>query len=449
VCDEATTSSAGMRAALQQRLPDYMIPSAFVLLEHLPLTPNGKLDRKALLRLKPTPSESEAKPIYPRDSIETQVTQTWEEILGVRNLNVRDNFFRLGGNSLDAVALSARLGTVYHTGIPVRMIFYKPTIEEQAAFLRQEVALVPPISIIPIQPHGSRKPLFCAHPAGGLIHCYVKLARALSEDQPVYGLQAKGYEETETPVDNIEAMAANYIRDIREIQPVGPYQLTGVSMGAIVAYEMAQQLVEAGERVSLLALLDPTPRLEARLIALSDQGPPVYDEDWMQHYLIRNAEEEFGIPPDEMLRLLPHERFEKYMEAAKLSNLIPADVTVAQFQRLLYVMNINRHAAKAYKARPYPGRMTFFRTSPIYGFDDTLGWGSLAEGGVDLFTFPGTHGAIIQDPLVRETAEILQHCMADALDTEAAMPPMMSQGSGSEEALEKRIASTGNQQLGD
>jgi thioesterase domain-containing protein len=207
--------------------------------------------------------------------------------------------------------------------------------------------------------------------------------------------------------------------------------------------------MEAGERVSLLALLDPTPRVEARLTALPDDEPPSYDPDWMQHYLIRNAEEEFGIHPDDMRRLLPHERFEKYLQAAKLHNLIPADVTVAQFQRLLYVMNVNRHATKAYKARPYPGRMILLRTSPIYGFDETLGWGSLATGGLALFAFPGQHGALIEEPLVQELAEILQHCMVDPSDAEASRPLMTRQCLDSEEPLRKSNVSTGNQPLGD
>src|SRR6185295_2502459 len=176
--------------------------------------------------------------------------------LGAEDLDIRDDFFRHGGHSLRAVALSARLGAVFGARSSGRSVFDWPTVEKMAAYLRQEVALAPPSSVVPVQSNGARRPLFCVHPGGGLVHSFVDLAHSLGPEQPFFAFQSHGLGEGQSPLTSVEEMAALYINDLRAAQPEGPYQLAGLSMGVVVAYEMALQLTAAGHQVSFLGLLD-------------------------------------------------------------------------------------------------------------------------------------------------------------------------------------------------
>src|SRR5262249_28453354 len=157
----------------------------------------------------------------------------------------------LGGHSFTAIALAARIARSFDSEVTVRHVFMNPTVELMACLLRSQGCLGQS-SLVPIQPQGSRLPLFCIHPAGGSATCYITLARCLGTDQPLYGLQSRGVGGVSTPLTSIEDMAALYLDEIRSIQPTGPYQLAGWSLGAIIAYEIAQRLVQAGQEISLL-----------------------------------------------------------------------------------------------------------------------------------------------------------------------------------------------------
>src|SRR5262249_7957802 len=145
-------------------------------------------------------------------------------------------------------------------------------ILELAAFLRKNVAWAAPTSIVPIQPYGARSALFCVHPAGGMVQCYMGLSRLLGPNQPLFGLQSRGLEANQPALGSVEEMAESYIQDLRAIQPHGPYHLAGWSFGGIVVYEMAQQLTAQHEEVGLLALLESKPNSHAR------SGPITADE---------------------------------------------------------------------------------------------------------------------------------------------------------------------------
>ncbi|HEV3003090.1 MAG TPA: alpha/beta fold hydrolase, partial [Pirellulales bacterium] len=189
--------------------------------------------------------------VAPRDAIERTLAAVWSDLTGREKVGVRDNFFELGGDSLMAVRLMAEVERQFGRKLPLVWLFQDPTLERLADVLRSGDQ--PAVCLVPIRPRraGSRPPLFCAHPAGGTVFCYRELARLLADDQPVYGLQARGIDGREPPRARLEEMAADYVAEIRKAQPVGPYWLLGWSLGGLIVFEMARQLAAAGQRTGL------------------------------------------------------------------------------------------------------------------------------------------------------------------------------------------------------
>jgi acyl carrier protein len=241
---------------LKQKLPDYMIPSAIVKLEALPLTPNGKVDRRALLALDTARPELQSAFVAPRDTLELQLAQIWEDVLNVRPIGVTDNFFTLGGHSLLAVRLIALLQQQFEQNLPLATLFLAPTIEHLASTLGQPMDERQWSPLVKIQSGGSKRPFFCVPGAGGNVIYFYHLARYLGSDQPFYDLQARGLDGEQMPHAQVEDMAAYYIEALQTVQPQGPYLLGGHSFGSYVAFEMALQLLHQGQEVAMLAILD-------------------------------------------------------------------------------------------------------------------------------------------------------------------------------------------------
>jgi thioesterase domain-containing protein len=390
---------AELRQSLQRVLPEYMVPSAIVVLEAMPLTANGKLDRRAL----PAPEISgSAEMAEPRDTTEIQLRYLWEEILGVKNLGIHDNFFSLGGHSLLAVSLSARLSDLYGSRFAVRTIFEKPTIAELANFLRENVAYAPPTSLVPIQPYGSQTPFFAVHPVGGMAQCYMELSRLLGADQPFYGLQSRGMEEEQAALASVEEMAAGYIKDMRAVQPSGPYQLGGWSMGGVIAYEMAQQLMRDGEEVKVLALFDSRPNFHPDDSAATEEEVAQGEQKYIVSIL-----SEAGISPEEISRLSFQQQLEICLEKAA----VPFHITPSQYRRFIRIRTINEMAAARYRIKPYAGSLSLFKSILTEKVDETYGWANLAEV-AELFLLPEKHSAFMDQPNVQQVAENLAPLLA-------------------------------------
>jgi thioesterase domain-containing protein/acyl carrier protein len=238
-----------------------MVPAAFVSMDSFPLTPNGKLDRKAL----PVPgNKAFASQVYeePRGEIESHLSGIWEELLHVERVGRNDGFFTLGGHSLMALRMIGRVRAHLGINISLRTLFEAPTIAELAPRLlatgetQEESYDV----LLPIKPQGSRPPLFCIHPGIGLSWCFTGLLTQLDPDQPLYGLQARGFTSDTKMAETVDEMALDYVDQIRRIQPQGPYYLLGYSFGGSVAHTMASYLEEQGERVAFLSMMDtPAP----------------------------------------------------------------------------------------------------------------------------------------------------------------------------------------------
>ncbi len=412
---------AGLREHLRKRLPEYMVPSAFVVLHSLPLTPNGKLDRKAL----PAPERAggeDGEHVAPRDALELELVRIWEDLLGVSPVGVTDDFFALGGHSLLAVRMLSHLADRAGKRLPLAVLFAGATIERLVAAVRRHDAPPPSSPLVRIRPAGSRRPLFLVHPAGGNVVCYLGLARHLDAAQPLFALQSRGLGVGEAPHDSIEAMAADYLRQLRAAQPAGPYRLGGWSMGGVVAFEMARRLAEAGEAVELLTLVD----------SVLAAGPHAADE----LVLLRDFALHLGMAPERLAAqeaaartLEPDARLDLLRAAALEAGVVPLDLDLAGIRRLYGVYRANVRALRRYRPGSYPGSAVLLRASGEAGRPDSAaaagGWDRHIMGGVEVRPVPGDHFGLLREPHVRSLAREL----ADSL--ERAPPSSRCEGRGS------------------
>jgi aspartate racemase len=266
---EEVFSTSELRRYLKQKLPDHMVPSAFVRLEALPLTPNDKVDRRALPRPDRTRSAEETF-APPLTLFEEVLAGIWREVLKLDSVGIHDNFFELGGHSLLAVRLLAQIEKAFGKNLPLSTLFQSPTIEQLSNILRQKGWSAPWSFLVPLQPSGSRPPFFGIHSLGTGQEHYRNIARHLGSDQPIYGLDywlaTRTQETKQAPHSwSVEELAAHYIKEMRILQPEGPYFLAGLSFAGLVAYEMAQQLVTQDQKVALLVLFDtPCPTLSVQ-----------------------------------------------------------------------------------------------------------------------------------------------------------------------------------------
>jgi enterobactin synthetase component F len=250
----APPEPAALRQYLAERLPDYLVPPAFVAVERLPLTTNGKLDRAAL----PAPDQSATVAGRgPRDHRETLLCKMFADLLGLAEVGIDDDFFSLGGHSLLVGRLLGRIRAEFGVSIGIRTVFEAPTVAKLVERFGGDEGGALEV-LLPLRRQGSRPPLFCVAPATGLAWSYAGLIASIG-DHPVYGLQSHGIARAEPLPSSVAEAAADYVRRIREIQPDGPYHLLGWSFGGLVAHEAAVQLQRAGAEVAALVLLDSFP----------------------------------------------------------------------------------------------------------------------------------------------------------------------------------------------
>ena len=249
-----------LRSFLKEKLPDYMVPSGYVLLDSLPLTLNGKVDRRALPDLGGTEQQESNVYVAPQDETERILCRVWSEVLRVHRVGLDDDFFALGGHSLLAAKLFVRLDKEFGRSLPLSVLLSAPTIRSLAEHYRRVTEQKPNLSLVAIRAAGTLPPIYAVPGMFGNVVGFAELAKELGGDQPFYGLQSIGLDGAKAPLDSIEEMAKLYISEIRSVQSRGPYSLIGACFGATVAYEMARQLLDQGEKVAFLGLLDPTDR---------------------------------------------------------------------------------------------------------------------------------------------------------------------------------------------
>ncbi|WP_445245375.1 non-ribosomal peptide synthetase [Microcoleus sp. OTE_8_concoct_300] len=428
---EQVLSTSELRHYLKEKLPDHMVPSAFVRLEALPLTPNDKVDRRALPMPDGTRSVEEnfAPPLTPFEEV---LAGIWREVLRLDSVGIHDNFFELGGHSLLAVRLLAQIEKTFGKNLPLATLFQSPTIEQLAKILHQSAWSSPWFSLVPIQPSGSQPPFFGIHSLGKGQEHYRNIARHLGSDQPIYGLDywlATQTKDRKQALNTwrVEELAAHYIKEMRILQPEGPYFLAGFSFGGIVAYEMAQQLVTQGQKVALLVLFD------TRCPALSLKS---IDFNTFQIHLKKLSQLE-------MKEKLAYIRSKvKYKIQQNLKWIKPFFLKVAEKFYLKFklpmpyalhyslIVEANNKLASDYALQVYPGQVTLFRTTDQavrYDQCSDLGWSALALGGVEIHEVPGNHLDMLKEPHVQVLAKKLKACI-DRVQAEelAHIPPLCS-----------------------
>jgi thioesterase domain-containing protein len=293
------------------------------------------------------PKESMA----PRDGIELQLVALWEQVLGISQVGVRDNFFDLGGYSLLALRMFSAIEQIFGMRLPMAMLFQAPTIEQLAEVLRDGGCSVRWRSLVAIQAHGTQRPLFVVPGVGGNVLVFARLSRLLGEDQPFYGLQAQGLDGKARPFTRIEEMARHYVAEIRTVQPHGPYRIGGTCTGGLVAYEMAQQLMGEGEEVLLIIMESWHPHS----YRTHWRRPP--QVIWPVVFIVRKLAAYMRLLKEYSLRDWPKHGWKKFR--ALWHTMWEVDET-SQPDHLLYrdyVTYATFHAAARYDFKPYQGRL--------------------------------------------------------------------------------------------
>jgi amino acid adenylation domain-containing protein len=418
---EPAPSPHDLREYLKEKLPEYMMPSSFVLLDVLPLTPNGKVDRRAL----PAPDRVRAEPeetfVAPRDTLELQLAHMCEDLLGIHPIGVTDNFFEIGGHSLLAERLMAGVRKRFSPDITISVFLQEPTIDHLAQMVRAVDGTIQWSPLVPIQPHGSELPLFCIHSLSGDVLNYYNLARHLGDDRPVYGLQAVHPSELAEDHVSLEEMAAAYLAVIAEVQPTGPYHLVGYSFGCVVAFEIAQQLKRRGEDICSLALVDGISPLISQNV---EERGEAYMLAGIARDMGRTSGVDFQLPHKMFAQLAPEEALTFILEKMKTAGLIPADVGFPWLQKFMLGLKTRMSAIKDYQPQPYEGVITLLRSSEVepesakawleVGVDvreATRGWNELSSEPLEILFVPGYHATMFHKPYVEVLAAKLKYCI--------------------------------------
>ncbi len=362
------------------------------------------LKQKANSRSVSRSERSEGEKIYlePKTALQFRLTKLWEEILGIERISVKDNFFELGGSSLLAFRLIAEIEKTFGKNLPLSTLLQAPTIKELANIIRQEAGAMSCSWLNPMQPGSSRRPFFCIPPAGNSLLGFANLVRHLGSDQPFYVPQPLGLEGETTPHDCVEDMAAHYIKEIQTIQPEGPYFLGGRCFGGIVAFEIALQLSQQGQKVALLALIDGAmpPNIYSKFRNPDGTKKAKDLGDYLQSiaYFWKSGQ---------MFSVLEYkykQQLRKF-KARFLKNQAPQDPLMQNVQR---VFRSHLKARANYLPQDiYPGKIDIYASGTLR-LDVQDKWNELAAEGVEYHFVGGSHGSIDTEPHVRVLAEQLR-----------------------------------------
>jgi amino acid adenylation domain-containing protein len=411
-----------LRAHLLAKLPEYMVPAAFVRLDRMPLSQNGKVERKAL----PAPDSSAyVQGAYeaPAGPVEEKLARIWARLLGLERISRNASFFDLGGHSLLAVRMLTLIEAEFGHSLDLTSLFKAPSIASLSSLLQQggSTGSNSP-HVVFIQPDGTKPPLFAIETP----MLYRDIARHLGNNQPVIGLQLfNPAKPLEMKYSRLEEAAGECVRLIRETQPQGPYAVIGWCAAGVVAFETAQQLVQMGHEVSFIGILDGWAPDYIRRRG-GDAWLKAADfasrckRAYMQILDGRKSVKSLMIKPFTLM-MKPLEWFRRAPPAD--INPVPSDPeleAIAQFDRDLweYLWRLQG----AYEPKVFPGRVhSFVSQYRPTGWlaDSSLGWGRLATEGVEVVPYVGEHRSIFDEPGVGPAAAII----AAGLEARSARTP--------------------------
>lgn len=410
-----------LRDELTKRLPAYMIPSAFVVLDELPRTINGKIDRAAL----PRPA---GRPVWaghfeaPSTATQQSLVSIWEELLDTRPIGIQDNFFDLGGHSMLAVRMTSEVERLLGKRLPLVELFQNATIDHLSALIDQDDLATTGSTLVPLRMGENAQsselaeslpPLFCIHPAGGTVFCYLEMVQHLASGRPVYGVQANGIDGNQPPHETLAEMAAHYARVIREVQPSGAVHLVGWSLGGNIAFEVARQLESRGTPVGLVALLDSG-------LLTSDTEFREADFVPLLSALFPGA---INVNLEEIRQRSQADQLQFFVDRASQAGIVPdgiSDIVATKntpnAAHVFGVFQANVKAVHEYVAAPYHGDVHLFRprdqgrTNSLFD-DPLLGWQEVTRR-THVREVPGDHAHMLQSPAVESIAEQLDQLMS-------------------------------------
>lgn len=407
VAKEVPPQADSFREYLEGKLPDYMVPAAYITLTQMPLTPNGKLDRKALpdsnkVLANRTATRTNVAP--PQNDIQRRLVEIFEQVLGVATVGIDESFFDLGGHSLLAVDLVTHIERQLGQAIPLASLLSAPTVAQLAKVIDGQVVNQIDLDVVCFRAEGSRPPLFALPGRGGTVFCYRQLSQKLGPNQPFYGLQLPSLKANEEPIEDIRVLAGLLIERMGKTHPSGPYYLIGYSFGGLLAYEMAQQLSEQGQAVLFLGLLDTTAPGSRRPRPLI-QRLGIHLETFKQ----RNTPGKLKYVKEKIVRLWQRlsgcER-----RAIPLVHYDPDSPLTQSLQRIniASVRAMDRYVPEPYagnavllQSQNRPQWLDYCETNPL------MGWGELIRGGVDMYQVPGGHLDMLAPEHIPELASTL------------------------------------------
>ena len=401
-------------AAFEQLLTAYLA-DAPAALDELPLPLPAQLPVNGTAH---TEEASQSKPDYlaPRDDLERKLTEVWQEILGVTAVGIHDDFFDLGGNSWLAVRLFSELQTMTGRNLPLATLFQAPTIAALAALIRQGNDAQTWTSLVPIRATGSKPPFFCIHGVTGDVLWLKDLAALMGEDQPFYGIQARGLDGEAEPFERLEEMAAYYVQQIRQVQPSGPYYLGGYCMGGNVAYEVARQLKEQGEEVLILTVIDPPPADLSERAALNGRFVINFLKNspyWLREFA-RLGGGEISSRVRRKGRLALRSLWQKAHSNGDATGLHATDIIdqadeLPEYRQKLIESHLN--ALLAYNFAGYDGEVILFeaRSRPLLNPGKFAHeWQAYVQQPITIRTVHGSHSSMLHQPNVVQLAGFLQ-----------------------------------------
>ncbi|MDH5740625.1 MAG: amino acid adenylation domain-containing protein [Nitrospira sp.] len=408
VCQEGPApNQPELRSFLRSEIPEYMIPSLFVFLDAMPLTANHKVDRNAL----PAPAStltSDAIYVAPRDRMDIQMAVLWQQVFGIDQVGIHDNFFDLGGHSLKAAQLFYLIEQVYGRHLPLSTLFQAPTIASLTSVLMQEEWTPSWQSLIAMQPNGSAIPIFLVPGVMGNVLWLAQLARLLGESSPVYGLQARGLDGNAAPFSSVPEMATQYISEIRTRFPEGPYVVVGACTGGLVAYEMAQQLVEQNTAVILGIINSWHPNSYHRHYDIARPNRLALPFGIFSKTL-RTIGELQRLPMKDRLSVIQRKRrsFMTILQAPSGSEL--------RQQHIKHVRRAMFYAAARYTMRLYPGHiLNIVASQRIDAHDTRYAWKELAGQGCQTIDIAALRTAdLLVSPYVEEVSSYIRRYIAD------------------------------------
>lgn len=411
-----------VKGFLQAFLPSHLIPSRIVVLKSLPVTENGKIDEQALPAIEGTePTHIEALRA-PQGETEERMAELWKKALNLTEVPANRSFFDLGGHSLQALKLFNQIAKEFGKKLPLSTLFDNPTVEQLATRIQpneKEQAKKEPLQLAPLtgQPSnlaalkktGNLTPLFCIHGGDGGTLIYRGLAEGFGNSRPIYALEAPALSGDSEVLATVEETAALYLAQIRTIQVQGPYLLSGYCFGGIVAYEMAQQLKEAGEEIELLCLFDTdNPSVAPRYLSLSERASRNWNEDASQSWAGRVGKLSGRLSEGIVNKV------KAKTEKAAASVAASTGLEVNSKLHTVIIREAHEKAMREYTPRDYTGDVVLF-TAADQGdgvdYPPHLGWEGFVKGDLRLVTIPGEHLTIFQEPHVTEFARHLEEVL--------------------------------------